>query len=52
MYKNPYSNIFDGSYILSRENMRFHLANEHEEKLNVIDSLHNEEIQSGMLPYG
>ena len=32
-------------YVLSRSNMRLHLKQKHEERLNIIDSKHNEAMQ-------
>ena len=41
---SSYSGLFTGSYYLSRDNMGNHLKYEHEEKLNAIDSMHNENM--------
>ena len=35
---SSYSNLFNGSYSLSIVNMRFHLKQKNEQKLNVIDN--------------
>ena len=41
-----YDNLFNRSYNLSSYNMKNHLRYEHEQKLNVIDSIHNENMQN------
>ena len=41
-----YSNLFNGSYLLSYSNMKDHLAQENEQKLNVIQFTHTENMQS------
>ena len=40
-----YGDVFRGYYHLSRDNMRDHLQHEHEEKMNVIDSMHRENME-------
>ena len=39
-----YGDIFNGSYYLSRDNMKIHLEHEHEQKMNVIDNIHQENM--------
>ena len=41
-----YANLFNGSYSLCRDNMRLHLMQEHEQKLNTIDNIHLERMQN------
>jgi len=37
---SSYKNLFNGSYNLQKENMKLHLTQENEQKLNVIDNSH------------
>ncbi len=42
---SSYGSVLSGSYYLSKDNMRLHLNHEHEEKLNIIDNIHSENMQ-------
>ena len=42
---SSYINLFNGYNSLSKENMKLHLSQENEQKLNAIDNIHLEKIQ-------
>ena len=40
-----YGNILKGSYYLSSNNMAKHLKHEHDQKMNIIDNIHSENME-------